>query len=88
MTPRPRPYGLPGPLALSRTAPVDPNADEQDALAPDAVIEAIADAVDGMAKAKRGDAEAVAEKVHLTVRRALKRIRGKKPLTEVHVVRV
>ena len=77
-----------GPPRLSVHGLFDAKGDEEDALALDEVIEAIADAVDGMAKAKRGDDEAVAEKVHLTVRRALKRIRGKKPLTEVHVVRV
>ena len=66
----------------------DATGDEEDAEALDHVIGAIADAVDGMPGPKRLDDEAVAEKVRLTVRRALKRIRGKRPLTEVHVVRV
>ncbi|MCZ6743474.1 MAG: ribonuclease J [Alphaproteobacteria bacterium] len=66
----------------------DATGDEEDAEALDHVIGAIADAVDGMPGPKRLDDEAVAQKVRLTVRRALKRIRGKRPLTEVHVVRV
>jgi ribonuclease J len=47
-----------------------------------------AEAVEGMARAKRRDDEAVREAVRIAVRRVIRSRHGKRPVTEVHVVRL
>jgi ribonuclease J len=51
-------------------------------------IDAIADAIDDLGRAARDDDEAVAEAVRTAVRRALRDSLGKRPVTQVHVVRI
>jgi ribonuclease J len=47
-----------------------------------------AEAVEGMARAKRRDDEAVREAVRVAVRRVIRARHGKRPATQVHVVRL
>jgi ribonuclease J len=47
-----------------------------------------AEAVEGMARASRRDDEAVREAVRVAVRRVIRARHGKRPITEVHVVRL
>jgi ribonuclease J len=47
-----------------------------------------AEAVEGMARTKRRDDEAVREAVRIAVRRVIRARHGKRPMTEVHVVRL
>ena len=51
-------------------------------------IDAIADAVEGLSKTARRDDEEVAEATRIAVRRALRDAVGKRPVTDVHVVRL
>jgi len=51
-------------------------------------IDAIIDAIEDLPKAKRLDDDAVAEAARIAVRRALRESIGKRPVTDVHVVRV
>jgi ribonuclease J len=52
------------------------------------VIAAIRRAVEALPVESRGDDERVREAARLAVRRAFKESRGKRPLTEVHLVRL
>lgn len=54
----------------------------------DAVVEAVRTAINEMSHAARGDDGAVKETARLAVRRHLKGSHGKKPLTDVHLVRL
>jgi ribonuclease J len=59
-----------------------------DAEAVEVAIDSIVDAVERLSKdARRSDA-AVAEAVRAAIRRTLKRELGKRPVTEVHVMRI
>ncbi len=51
-------------------------------------IDAIADAVEGMSDKARRDDDEVSETVRIAVRRSLRDTVGKRPVTEVHVVRL
>ena len=53
-----------------------------------ALSEAIEDALADMPRARKADDEEVGEATRRAVRRALRELRGKRPPTEVHVVRV
>jgi len=54
----------------------------------DAVVEAVRAAILELGNSKRGDDEVVREAARLAVRRHLKSSHGKKPLTDVHLVRL
>jgi ribonuclease J len=54
----------------------------------EAVVEAVKEAIAEMPAAARRDDEVTREAVRLAVRRHLKKSHGKKPLTDVHLVRV
>lgn len=65
--------------------------DEQPAEGQDAsssVAAAVRSAVEGMPAAERSDDEAVRQAVRVAVRRSFNFLQGKKPVTEVHLVRV
>ena len=63
---------------------LDPE-DDADTIAD--LSDAVCGALDGLSAGRRRDDEAVREAARLTVRRALSRLLGKKPPTEVHLVR-
>ena len=73
---------------LSVEGLLDEESDARDAATLEDVIGAVGDAVERLSKAARRDDGSVAEAVRFAVRRRLKATRGKKPLTEVHVVRI
>ena len=73
---------------LSVQGLLDVEGDARDAVVLEEVIRTIEDALERLSKAARRDDATVAETVRLAVRRRLKASRGKKPLTEVHVVRI
>ncbi len=54
----------------------------------EAVVEAVREAVNALPQMARGNDDVVKEAARLAVRRHLKSSHGKKPLTEVHLVRV
>jgi ribonuclease J len=64
---------------------LDPEADAE-AIAD--VTDAIIDAVEDIAPKNRADDGAIKEAARLAVRRALSASHGKKPVTEVHLIRV
>ncbi len=70
---------------ISARGILDPEAD-RDAL--DAVAKAVSEAVEALPKAERRDDGAVGEAARRAVRRTIVALRGHKPLTEVHVVRI
>lgn len=70
---------------ISARGILDPEAD-RDAL--DAVAKAVSEAVAALPKAERRDDGAVGEAARRAVRRTIVALRGHKPLTEVHVVRI
>ena len=61
--------------------------EREDAILPP-VVDAVADAVDRLSDRDRADDEHVAEAARSAVRRTLRQICGKRPHTEVHLVRV
>jgi len=61
---------------------------EHEAEEHDAVVEAVKEAISELSNAARRDDEVTREAVRLAVRRHLKKSHGKKPLTDVHLVRV
>jgi ribonuclease J len=61
--------------------------EREDAILPP-VVEAVADAVNALSDRDRSDDEQVSEAARRAVRRALRQISGKRPHTEVHLVRV
>jgi ribonuclease J len=61
--------------------------EREDAILPP-VVEAVADAVNALSDRDRNDDEQVSEAARRAVRRALRQISGKRPHTEVHLVRV
>ena len=61
--------------------------EREDAILPP-VVDAVADAVDRLSDRDRADDERVAEAARRAVRRTLRQICGKRPHTEVHLVRV
>jgi ribonuclease J len=61
---------------------------EHEAEEHDAVIEAVREAIDELPRPARQNDELVRETARLAVRRHLKQSHGKKPLTDVHLVRV
>jgi ribonuclease J len=61
---------------------------EHEAEEHEAVVEAIKEAVAELSAAARRDDEVTREAIRLAVRRHLKKSHGKKPLTDVHLVRV
>ena len=73
---------------LSVQGLLDVEGDARDAVVLEEVIRTIEDSLERLSKAARRDDATVAETVRLAVRRRLKASRGKKPLTEVHVVRI
>jgi ribonuclease J len=62
--------------------------DEADEVAISAVEEAIKRALEGLAPHERGDDEAVREKARAAIRRSFSQSHGKKPVTDIHVIRV
>ncbi len=62
--------------------------DGPDAAVEESVREAIRNGIDEMSAAERHDDKAVCESVRLAVRRAFRDILGKKPVTQVHLVRL
>jgi ribonuclease J len=64
---------------------IDP---EQDAELLRVTAAAVRAAVEDLPRARRGDDDAVTEAARLAVRRTLHTLRGKKPMTDVHLVRV
>ena len=65
---------------------IEPGEREHAILPP--VVEAVADAVNALSDRDRSDDEQVSEAARRAVRRALRQISGKRPHTEVHLVRV
>ncbi|MEA1673917.1 ribonuclease J [Nitrospirillum sp. BR 11163] len=61
---------------------------EEDALFIEGLIKGIGQAVDKLAEAERRDDAAVTEAARLAVRRTFHAAQGRKPVTEVHLVRV
>ncbi|MEM9681899.1 MAG: ribonuclease J [Pseudomonadota bacterium] len=61
--------------------------EREDAILPE-VIDAVAEAVEGLGDRDREDDEQVSETARRAVRRSLRHICGKRPHTEVHLVRV
>jgi len=61
---------------------------EHEAEEHDAVVEAVKEALKDMPAAARRDDEVTREEIRLAVRRHLKKSHGKKPLTDVHLVRI
>jgi len=61
---------------------------EHEAEEHEAVVEAVKEAIAELSNAARRDDEVTREAVRLAVRRHLKKSHGKKPLTDVHLVRV
>jgi len=61
---------------------------EHEAEEHEAVVEAVREALDELPAAARRDDEVAREAVRVAVRRHLKKSHGKKPLTDVHLVRV
>lgn len=61
---------------------------EEDGDISDYALDAIHDAMDRLSKSDRRDDAAVSEAVRIAVRRSLRGTTGKRPITDVHVVRV
>lgn len=64
---------------------LDGDADEA---ARDAFIAVIVEAVDGLSPAARRDDDEIADAVRVAVRRAFRQAFGKRPVTDIHVVRI
>ncbi len=70
---------------ISARGILDPEADQE---ALEQVAKAVRDAVEALPKGERRDDAAVGEAARRAVRRSVVALRGHKPLTEVHVVRI
>jgi ribonuclease J len=60
----------------------------EDGAAADELVRKVAEAIDGMAPRERRDDTAVGEAARSAVRRVLRARYGKRPVTQVHVVRL
>jgi len=72
-------------MQITTTGMLEPN-EEDDIL--DAVSDDIFDAIERMRRRDKSDDEQVAEVIRLAARRAFRRLIDKKPITEVHLVRI
>ena len=77
--------GLVGPPQLSTQGLMD---DDEAELAEDDVTDAIEDALSSLKRSELRDDAAVGEAARIAIRRAVFRLVGKKPVTQVHVVRL
>ncbi|WNJ98477.1 ribonuclease J [Thalassospiraceae bacterium LMO-JJ14] len=74
-----------GEMMITTTGMLEPV--EEDAVL-DQVADDIYDAIERLSKRKRSDDEEVSETVRLTARRSFRRLLDKKPITDVHLIRV
>ena len=62
--------------------------DEGDSAPRDVALAAIAQAIDGLSDRDRKDDDKISETARIAVRRSLRDTMGKRPATQVHVVRL
>lgn len=72
-------------MMISTTGMLEP--DEEDAIL-DAVSDDIFEALERLRPRDRGDDDTVSEVIRLTARRAFRRLLDKKPITDVHLIRI
>jgi ribonuclease J len=62
--------------------------DEQDGDVPEQIVERIAAAMDDLSRRARRDDAAVEEAARLAVRRGFRELAGKRPVTQIHLIRI
>jgi ribonuclease J len=74
-----------GEMMITTTGMLEP--DEEDAIL-DQVADDIYDAVDRLSKRKLRNDDDISETVRLAARRSFRRLLDKKPITDVHLIRI